>query len=259
MDAVVFGLINNMKDFNYKDINIAYEDNKIIVAVKPQNIPSQEDSTGDMDMLRLMKQYRKENENKEGEAFVGLVHRLDRPTGGLMVFAKNSKAAANLNNQILQKVLKKTYFAVLRGVPQVRKGTLKNYLIKDEKNNMVRVGLMGDLGAKEAILEYEVVSTALSGQLSLVRINLITGRSHQIRVQMANIGNPVFGDLKYGAKENQDIKNENLNLALYSTDLSFISPSTGEKMLFRVYPPKDEIPWKLFNISTFLNITQYDN
>lgn len=248
-----------MKKIDYNDINIAYEDNKIIVAVKPQNVPSQEDSSGDMDMLRLIKQYRKANENKQGEAFVGLVHRLDRPTGGIMVFAKNSKTAANLQTQILQGILKKTYFAVVRGIPKNRKATLRDFLVKDEKNNIVHVGLMGDNGAKEAVLDYEVVATALDGALSLVRINLITGRSHQIRVQMANIGNPIFGDLKYGVKENNDIKDEHFNLALYSTDLSFISPLTNEKMLFRVYPPKDEIPWNKFNISTFLNINKYDN
>lgn len=250
-----------MKIDDYKDIPIVFEDSKIIVALKPHNIPSQEDSSGDMDMLRLMKNYRKDKEDKKGDAFIGLVHRLDRPTSGLMVFAKNSKTAAQLSSQILQKEFKKYYYAVIRGVPEKSEGELIDYLVKDPKTNKVNIARKADQGAKKAILNYRVESIAFNGDLSLVRIELITGRSHQIRVQFSNIGHPIFGDHKYGEEANSDLRNNKVktNLALFATDLKFINPSNKEKLFFRAFPPKNDIPWSFFNLEAILNITNYDN
>ena len=122
-----------------KDLQILFEDNQIVVAIKPQNVPSQEDSSGDKDMLSMVKEYVKEKYNKPGEAFIGLVHRLDRPTGGIMVFARNSKAAARLSEQIRQNQMRKTYFCVASGALKDKEATLVNYLKKDEKENIVKI------------------------------------------------------------------------------------------------------------------------
>ena len=163
-----------------KDLQILYEDNQIIVAIKPQNVPSQEDSSGDKDMLSMIKEYVKEKYNKPGEAFIGLVHRLDRPTGGIMVFARNSKSAARLSEQIRQNQMHKTYYCVAVGTLKDKEATLVNYLKKDEKENIVKIVPISESGAKKAELKYKILQT--EGNLSLCQVNLISGRSHQIRV-----------------------------------------------------------------------------
>lgn len=177
-------------------LDIIYEDNHVIVVIKPQNMPTQSDASGDKDLLSLVKEYVKTKFNKPGEAFVALVHRLDRPTGGIVVFARNSKSASRISAQIQNRSFEKTYFAVLSGVPRMQKGHLVNYLKKDLKENKVKIVPMSESEAKRAELDYEVLETV--NELSLVKIKLETGRPHQIRVQLANIGAPVFGDAKYG-------------------------------------------------------------
>ena len=178
------------------ELTVLYEDNHLLVVLKPQNMPTQGDASGDNDLLSLVKKYVKEKYDKPGEAFVGLVHRLDRPTGGVMVFAKTSKAASRLSEQLRDGSFEKRYLAVLVGLPRDRQARLTNYLKKDEKNNMVTVVPAAIEGAKRAELVYKVVE--LTPKLSLVDIKLFTGRSHQIRVQMQHIGTPVFGDVRYG-------------------------------------------------------------
>ena len=223
-------------------LNIAYEDNHIIVVVKPQNIPTQEDESKDKDLLTMVKEYIKEKENKPGNVYVGLIHRLDRPTGGVMVFAKTSKAASRLSEQMKNGEFHKTYLAVINGKPREKRAKLVNYLLKNARTNTVQVVPELTTNAKRAELEYEILEAR--DKVSLAKINLQTGRSHQIRVQMKNIGCPVYGDVKYGG----DILAKGHNLALWAYELRFIHPTTKENMTFKVYPPEDMVPWKVFNL-----------
>ena len=162
------------------DLKVLYEDNHIIVVEKPVNIPSQGDKTGDEDMLTIIKSYLKEKYNKPGEVYLGLVHRLDRPTGGVMVFAKTSKAASRLSEQVRNKELHKQYLCIVDGKMLENKGTFKDYLVKNERTNTSRVATSKDKNAKEAILDYEVIKYNEEINLSVLKINLHTGRHHQI-------------------------------------------------------------------------------
>ncbi len=221
---------------------IVYEDNHIIVVVKPHNIPVQEDESKDEDMLTIIKNFIKQRDKKPGNVFLGLVHRLDRPTGGVMVFAKTSKAAARLSAELKKKELKKCYLCVVNGRPQIVEDTLKTYLKKDEKNNIVRIATMSEENAKEAVLNYRVIETI--NKLSLIKIDLVTGRSHQIRVQMAKQLNlPIYGDFKYGDDKHKS------NLALWAYELSFIHPTTKQKMRFVIQPDYNNSIFKLFEKS----------
>ena len=223
-------------------LNVVYEDNHVIVVVKPQNIPTQEDESKDKDLLTMVKEYIKEKENKPGNVFVGLVHRLDRPTGGVMVFAKTSKAASRLSAQITEGELKKRYLAVVLGKPKEKRRKLVNYLQKNARTNTVQVVPELTTGAKRAELEYNLLDA--NDKVSLVEVDLYTGRSHQIRVQMKHIGCPVYGDVKYGG----DKLAKGHNLALWAYELKFVHPTTKENMTFKVYPPEDKIPWSVFNL-----------
>ena len=201
-------------------INVIYEDNHLLVVEKPINIPTQEDNTKDKDLLTILKKYIKEKYNKPGNVYLGLVHRLDRPVGGIMVFARTSKAASRLSEQVRNKTFKKTYNAVVIGNIE-NTGKLKDNLLKDEKRNIVKV----DKNGKEAILNFKKLN--YKNNMSLVEINLETGRSHQIRVQMANHGYPLFGDQKYNktAKVGEQI-------ALFAKKIEFIHPTTNELLTF---------------------------
>ena len=179
-----------------QNLKVIYEDNHIIVVEKTPNIPSQADKTGDMDMLTLVKNYIKEKYNKPGNVYLGLVHRLDRPVGGVMVFAKTSKAASRLSEQVRTKSLKKIYLAVVDGKVEKVKGTLEDYLYKDERNNISKVVKATKKNAKLAKLDYEVLKYNEVKDLSLIKVNLHTGRHHQIRVQLSNFGHSIFGDQK---------------------------------------------------------------
>lgn len=235
-----------------EDLIVLYEDNHIIVVLKPQNIPTQADSSGDKDMLTLVKEYIKVKYDKPGNVFVGLVHRLDRPTGGVMVFAKTSKAASRLSEMIRLGDFEKKYLAVVCGKPRFNKDKLMNYLKKDEVNNKVVIAPMSTEGAKYAELDYILLETVQD--FSLVYINLITGRSHQARVQLANIGTPIFGDQKYGAEK----RTYKYNLALWAYELKFKHPITNETMVFRAYPDKEKSPWCAFDIARHLGLNIKD-
>ena len=225
-----------------EDLKVLFEDNHIIVVVKPQNIPTQEDESKDKDMLTIVKEYIKDKDNKPGNVFVGLVHRLDRPTGGVMVFAKTSKGASRLTEQIQSGDFKKRYLAVINGKPREKRAKLVNFLKKNPRNNTVMVVPELTTGAKRAELDYEIVEE--KEKVSLADIKLHTGRSHQIRVQMKTIGCPVYGDVKYGG----DILAKGHNLALWAYELKFVHPTTKENMTFRVYPPETVVPWNVFNL-----------
>lgn len=235
---------------DYKDITILHEDNHLLVVVKPQNIPTQGDSSLDADLLTLLKQYLKEKYSKPGNVYLGLVHRLDRPTGGVMVFAKTSKAAARLCEQITIGEFDKKYLAVTVGTPRERQARLINYLVKDEENNIVTISTGMVEGSKKAELDYKVLE--VNDRIALLDIRLITGRSHQARVQLMGIGNPIFGDVKYGG----DTLAKGHNLALWAYDLRFSHPVSGQTMVFKVFPPMDKTPWKYFQIEKYISVSK---
>ena len=212
------------------DLKVIYEDNHIIVVEKPVNIPSQGDKTGDTDMLTIIKQYIKEKYNKPGNVYLGLVHRLDRPVGGVMVFAKTSKAASRLSDQVREKVFRKKYLAVVDGKVEPTSGSLEDYLYKDERNNMSKVVNKDKKNAKLAKLDYEVLKYNEVKDLSLLKINLHTGRHHQIRVQLSNFKHSIFGDQKYGRR------GKGKQIALWSYYLEIVHPVTKEKMQFEDLP-----------------------
>ena len=213
------------------DLMVLYEDNQIIVVEKEPNIPSQADKTGDIDMLSLVKQYIKEKYNKPGEAYIGLVHRLDRPVGGVMVFARTSKSASRLSEQVRNKTLNKTYIAVVDGKISEKKGALEDYLYKDERNNMSKVVAKDKKNAKLAKLKYEVLDYDEKRNLSTVKIKLHTGRHHQIRVQFANFGHSLYGDQKYGTR------GKGKQIRLWAYELEFEHPVKKEIMTFKSIPP----------------------
>jgi len=219
-------------------MNILFEDNHMLVVEKLPNMLTQSDITGDEDLLTLLKDDLKRRHNKPGKVYLGLVHRLDRPVGGVMVFAKTSKAASRLSEQIRNGELDKSYMAVLHGELKQSSGTLVNYLVKDNEANTVRVTHSPEEG-KKASLDYFLKGS--KDGLSLVGIKLHTGRSHQIRVQFAAIGHPLYGDQKYGASLNKP----GMQLALWSTEIGFMHPTLRQYVSFRSSPPSI-YPWDLF-------------
>ena len=230
-----------MSNIQLEEPVIVYEDNHVIVVLKPQMVACCPDESGDDNLFDCVKRYIKTTYNKTGNVFLGLVHRLDRPTGGVMVYAKTSKAAARLTEQMKNGGFEKRYLCVLNGVPADKKGTLENYLRKNSVNNTVYVCTQTEEGAKFASLDYEVKEVA--GNLALTEVNLHTGRTHQIRVQMAYINCPLYGDMRYGG--DKAVKGK---LALWAYSLRFTHPTTGERMRFEIEPPKDSDVWKLFKI-----------
>lgn len=214
-------------------VNVIYEDNHIIVVEKPRNILSQGDNTKDVDMLMIIKDYLKKKYNKPGNVYLGLVHRLDRPVGGIMLFAKTSKAAGRLTDEIKNHKFQKTYLAIVCG-KVANKGVLEDYLKKDEKINKTVVSPDG----KYAKLLYENIS--YKDGKSLVKVDLVTGRSHQIRVQFASRNWPLWGDQKYNVNA---LVGE--QIALWAYKIKFTHPISKEEMEFSL-KPKDEYPWNLF-------------
>lgn len=215
-------------------IKVIYEDNHLLVVEKPINIPVQADDSGDLDFLTMLKDYIRNKYNKPGNVYLGLVHRLDRPVGGIMVFAKTSKAASRLGEQIRTRQFQKEYLAVVLGKLDKQEDTLVDNLYKDTKHNMVVVSDKG----KEAILSYKVIK--FKDNLSLVKILLTTGRSHQIRVQFSSRNHPLYGDQRY----NKDAK-VGEQIALLAYKVSFIHPTT-KKPLTLVSSIPNTSPWKKF-------------
>ena len=179
----------------------------------------------------MLKDYIKKRDNKPGNVYLGLIHRLDRPVGGIMVFAKTSKCASRLSEQVRTRTLKKTYYAVVLGKLE-DKGTFKDYLLKDTKTNIVKV----DKNGKEAILDYEVID--YKNNYSLVKIHLLTGRSHQIRVQFSSRKHPLYGDQRYNKQDKKQI-------ALFCSEMSFSHPTTKEIIKVSHELPNN-YPWNLF-------------
>lgn len=225
---------------------ILFEDNHLLVAVKPAGILSQSDTTGAPDMLTLLKAYLVEKYNKPGEAYLGLLHRLDRPVCGVMVFAKTSKCAGRISEQIRNRTVKKKYRAIVYGAFEEKKGEVRSYLLKNSKTNLVdvfqnRADVPKD--AKECSLDYEVIGEGrIAGvPVSLLSIDLHTGRSHQIRAQLSSIGHPIVGDRKYGKGPNRFSG----DILLQSYHLEVDHPVTHERMVFEI-PLSGEEPWNQF-------------
>ena len=216
-------------------LEILYEDNHILVVVKPYNVLSQKDDTGDIDMLSMIKNYLKEKYQKPGNVYLGLVHRLDRPVGGIMVFAKTSKAASRLSKEVVNHELKKTYLAIVHGTALKEKDTFIDYLVKRSDNNSY---ITDSKEGKLSKLDYKVIEKNKKNNLSLVEINLITGRHHQIRVQFSSRGYSLYGDQRYGSSDRKQI-------ALFAYKLEFVHPVKRERMLFIKYPIKNGV-WNLF-------------
>lgn len=224
----------------YMKIPILYEDNHLLVVEKPVNIPVQEDASGDKDLLTILKEDIKVRFNKPGNVYLGLVHRLDRPVGGVMVFAKTSKAASRLSDVIRKNELTRKYVAVVRGVPKRDAAQLTHYLFKDTKKNIVQTVGANDKRGKKAVLDYELLST--KDNLSLVAVKLHTGRSHQIRVQLSAIGHSLYGDQKYGQNQHQ----KGQQIALWANMLEFPHPTTKETIRIECAPP-NAYPWNLWS------------
>lgn len=212
---------------------VIYEDNHLLVVEKPQNVLVQADNTNDLDLLTSLKKYIKEKYNKPGEVYLGLVHRLDRPVGGVMVFARTSKSASRLSNMIRIGEFEKTYLAVVEGMPP-EEGIFEDYLLKLENENRTIV----DKNGKYSKLSYKLLS--YKDGLSLVKIKLDTGRSHQIRVQFSSRGYALWGDQKYNSKAKVGEQ-----IALWSYELKFKHPVREELMDFKCNPPL-KYPWTLF-------------
>lgn len=215
-------------------INIVYEDNHLLVVEKPVNIPVQKDKSNDMDLLTLLKLYLKKKYNKPGAVYLGLVHRLDRPVGGIMVFAKTSKAASRLSSQIKEHIFRKKYLAVVCGKVDQKK-VFADKLIKDHKKNIVKVSSNG----KYSELSYNLLG--YKEGLSLVEIDLVTGRSHQIRVQFSSRGFPLYGDQKYNKNAIKD------QIALFANKIEFIHPVSKKQMIFELDRP-DRYPFNVFDL-----------
>jgi len=218
-------------------VKVLYEDNHIITAIKPAGVLSQGDGSDSPDILTILKAYIKEKYEKPGEVYLGLVHRLDRPVSGVMVFARTSKAASRLSEQIRQRKVDKIYRCVVNGVLE-GEGRLENYISKDEARNMVTVTDTEKPGFKASYLDYKALSS--KDGMTLVEVKLGTGRSHQIRAQMAHSGYPLIGDQKYGKK---DIRTKDIALEAYK--LSFEHPVKREFITFEA-PIPSVFPWSLF-------------
>ena len=223
-------------------MKVIFEDNHIIVVEKPVNVPSQQDKTSDVDMLTLIKNYLKEKYNKPGNVYVGLIHRLDRPVGGVMVFAKTSKAAARLSEAIREKNFEKIYLVIVDGKMEENKGVFEDYLYKNERTNLSKAVKGDTKNAKYAKLEYEVIKYQEDINLSLVKIKLHTGRHHQIRVQFSSRNHSIYGDQKYGTR------GRGKQIALWAYQLSFKHPINKEWQTYESIPEKIG-SWKILDKS----------
>ncbi|MDD4777934.1 MAG: RluA family pseudouridine synthase [Fermentimonas sp.] len=223
-------------------MNVLYEDNHIIIINKAAGEIVQGDKTGDRPLSDIVKEYLKEKYNKPGNVFCGVTHRLDRPTSGVVVFAKTSKALSRLNEMFRNDSVDKIYWAIVKNRPPKTEDKLIHYLIKNEKNNKSTAYDTAKPNTKKAVMHYRLIST--SQNYSLLEVNLETGRHHQIRCQLAKIGCPVKGDLKYGA----DRSNPDGSISLHARSISFIHPVSKAKIEITAPVPEDNL-WKTFEES----------
>lgn len=218
-----------------ENLNILFEDNHIIIVNKMVGDIVQGDITGDKPLSDVVKEYIAEKYNKPGEVFIGVVHRLDRPTSGIVIFARTSKALERLNKMLRDKSIKKTYWAVIKDTPEKQQDTLIHYLIKNPKNNKSTAFKTENEDRKKAVLHYKVLKNL--DNYSLLEIDLETGRHHQIRCQLASIGHPIKGDLKYGFKRS----NVDGGINLHARKIEFIHPVSKEIIKIECNLPKDSV------------------
>ncbi len=221
-----------------KNLQILYEDNHLIILNKRVGDIVQGDKTGDIPLSEIVKQYLAEKYNKPGAAFLGVVHRIDRPTSGIVIFAKTSKALSRLNKMLVDKTIQKTYWAVVQDRVELTENTLVNYLRKNEKNNKASVYDTETEGTKKAVLHYKVIRYL--DKYTLLEIDLETGRHHQIRSQLAHLGHPVKGDVKYGFKR----PNADAGIHLHARRLSLVHPVSKELLEIEAPLPEDPV-WKI--------------
>ena len=221
-------------------MHVLYEDNHLLIVDKPVNMPVQADNSGDLDLLTAAKKYIKEKYQKPGNVYLGLVHRLDRPVGGAIVFARTSKAASRLADQLRRHQIKRQYLAVVHGQVTPTSTTLTDYLYKNRTKNQSYVVSSDHPQAKLAKLSYHVLQQTTD--YALLQVELATGRSHQIRVQLAHHGYPLYGDQKYGANVNE----VGQQIALWAHQISLIHPTTKEKISVTSQPPINAAPWLQF-------------
>ncbi len=220
-------------------MTVVYEDNHIIIVNKTASEIVQGDKTGDTPLSETLKQYLKEKYHKPGNVFIGVVHRLDRPVSGLVLFAKTSKALARLNEMFKNGEVKKTYWAIVKNVPEPTEGTLTHYLVRNEKLNKSRAYDREVPGSKRAVLHYRLIGH--SQNYFLLEVALMTGRHHQIRCQLSKIGCPIKGDLKYGFPRS----NPDGGISLHARSISFIHPVSKEPIAVEAPVPADSL-WNSF-------------
>ncbi len=218
-------------------MTVLYEDNHIIIVNKTTSEIVQGDKTGDKPLSETVKEWLKDKYNKPGNVFCGVTHRLDRPVSGIVVFAKTSKALSRMNEMFKSKEVKKTYWAIVKNMPKHAEGTLRHYLLKNEKQNKSYAHETEKAGSKLAILHYKLI--AHSDKYNLLEVDLETGRHHQIRVQLSNMGCPIKGDLKYGA----DRSNPDGGISLHARHISFIHPVSKELIEVTAPLPDDNL-WR---------------
>jgi len=219
---------------------ILYEDNHLIAVNKLPSEIVQGDKTGDVPLSEDVKQYIKQKYNKPGNVYLGVIHRIDRPASGVVVFARTGKALTRMNELVKERRIEKIYWAIVKNRPENDKGELRNFLLKNEKKNKSFVVESKKEGAKEAILTYRLINE--SRDYKLLEINLLTGRHHQIRAQLSAIGCPIKGDLKYGF----DRSNKDASISLHARSVSFIHPVSKQQINILADPPKDTL-WNYFS------------
>ena len=217
------------------NLEVLFEDNHLLIVNKKSGDIVQGDKTGDKPLSDVVKEYIKEKYNKPGEVFLGVVHRLDRPTSGVIIFARTSKALERLNKMLRERTISKTYWAVVKNTPLKEKDSLIHFLKKNPKNNKSTVFTKETDASKKAILHYSVIKKL--DNYSLLEIDLETGRHHQIRAQLAYIGSPIKGDLKYGASRS----NKDGSIHLHARKISFTHPVSKENILFLAPIPHETI------------------
>ena len=220
---------------NKENLQVLFEDNHILIVNKRAGDITQGDKTGDKPLSEVVKEYVKDKYNKPGNVFIGTVHRLDRPTSGIVIFARTSKALERLNKMLRDKVIQKTYWAIVKNQPKVKTDTLTNFLKKDSKKNKSFVYKKEIEGSKKATLHFKVIQQL--DNYSLLEVDLETGRHHQIRTQLSHIGSPIKGDLKYGF----DRSNKDGSISLHARKINFIHPVTKETITLTAPTPKDPI------------------
>ncbi|MBC7883955.1 MAG: RluA family pseudouridine synthase [Saprospiraceae bacterium] len=226
---------------NKKGIVVVYEDNHLIAVNKPPGGLVHGDYTGDDTLAEAVKQYIKVRYKKPGDVFLGVIHRLDRPVSGVVIFARTSKALVRMNKMLQEQKIDKTYLAIVSKRPEELSGTLTHHIVKDETKNIVKAYASPKSGTKEAILTYEVKGE-LDGKILLL-VNPRTGRSHQIRAQLSKIDCPIIGDLKYGAT----YPLPDLSIALHCLKMSFLHPVKNEPVVITADSPRG-FPWNILSI-----------